>query len=118
MKLDLVTVRPNLNKKGLHTLHRGRGVRGGVVCYRTKSFLLFKEEYIDKKGLKRIVEGKSYKFPCAGLVGMPLPNYKGSPKVVTPISLNFESCSFECDEPLTLGDLILIEGHRFYKVVK
>jgi len=116
VKLELVTVRPNLNKKGQHTLHRGKGVRGGVVCYRSKSFMLFKEFYIQDKAINKINNG-AHKYPCAGLVGMPLPNMKTPLNMgLCPITLHFKTGKFKCDEPLTLSDLIYIEGHHFYKV--
>lgn len=116
MKLELVTVRPNLNKKGQHTLHRGAGVRGGVVCYRSKSLMLFKEFYLEKNAIKKIRKG-AHKYPCAGITGMPLPNMM-IPKemILLPITLNFKILNFQCDEDLVLSDLIYVEGHRFYKV--
>lgn len=117
MKYKLVTVRPNLNKKGMHTLHRGKRC-GPVVCYRDKSLILFHSFYINVKALEKVKAGIKHKHPFAGVTGMPLPNgFKHfRPIGLVPITLNFKTCSFECDEPLTLGDLIYCEGHTFWKV--
>lgn len=110
-----ITIRPNLNQKGFTTIHEGR--LGRKLDSLEQGIIKFKEEVIYKGTLAKIRAG-SHKTVCAGLRGVFTCHHPALSSFgeLLPITLDLETLSFKCREPLEEGDLILFEFGKYYKI--